>query len=166
MDEIKYCNFLGIRSIYQMQDFTKNMLTKEVNKWDLKIWRQEMEEKSTLNYYRQWKKEPIEENIYDNTYNSVLLYQCRSNTNKLNWRKRFEGGETRCELCGEEEETVEHILIKCNSYHNIRVKYNKINHTIKDVLFFNTKNGENANNMRKYIGEFFIYRKKKLLELR
>ena len=42
--------------------------------------------------YRQIKDSCIEdEKIYTNNFRSVLMFRCRTNTVKLNWRNQFEG---------------------------------------------------------------------------
>ena len=53
--------------------------------------RRDIESKATLDLYRN--KHGIgDEGIYSNGYGSVLLFQCRTNTLKLRWRQRSEGG--------------------------------------------------------------------------
>ena len=77
---------------------------------------EEKESKTTLELYSRCKKKIGEEQIYENDFNSVLLYRCRSNTLKLKWRNRFAGGDEICDLCGGSEvETLEHFLLDCVS---------------------------------------------------
>ena len=61
-------------------------------------WEEEKESKTTLELYSRCKKKIGEEQIYENEFNSVLVYRCRSNTLKLKWRNRFAGGDERCDL--------------------------------------------------------------------
>ena len=46
-----------------------------------------------------------EEDMYDNSKRSNVWFKIRTNTLNLNDRKRFENGNTFCELCGKKEET-------------------------------------------------------------
>ena len=49
---------------------------------------------------------------------------CQTNTLKLNWRRRYQGGEVRCPLCGKwEEETLDHFLRQCNGLRHIRARH-------------------------------------------
>ena len=86
-------------------------------RWDTERWRSDKESKTTLAVYNQFKKEISEEEIYINDYNSVLLYRCRSNTLKFEWRSRFVGEDVGFWVCGlAEVVTVEHFLAweRCN----------------------------------------------------
>ena len=46
--------------------------------------------KTTLRIYRN-KVDIGEEGVYRNTYGSVLMFRCRTNTRGLRWRNRFSG---------------------------------------------------------------------------
>ena len=74
--------------------------------------------------------------IYTNDYQSIVLFRCRSNTIKLNWRRIFEGGDTTCLLCNEEEETLEHFLLKCKTLHTVREQLNIKHLNIEQLLLF------------------------------
>ena len=58
--------------------------------------------------------------IYDNSWDSVIMFRCRSNTLKLGWRARFVGGNVGCVLCGGEEETLRHFLVECEELGEVR----------------------------------------------
>ena len=49
-----------------------------------------------------------------------VWFKIRTNTLNLNDRKRFENGNTFCELCGKEEENLNHFLLKCEKIQNER----------------------------------------------
>ena len=59
----------------------------------------------------------MKEDRYDNRRPSQILFQARANCMALNERNRHrEGGETSCEICGEEElENLGHFLLACGS---------------------------------------------------
>ena len=48
------------------------------------------------------------------------MIQARFNTLDLNWRKRFKNEDTRCERCHYVIEDLEHFLLHCNHYLDIR----------------------------------------------
>jgi len=77
-------------------------------------WRKELEGKSTLAMYRVWKTE-MEEEDYDGGQEARLWLRARLNCLELGERKRFEGGDTRCTLCGEEVEDRKHVIMDCES---------------------------------------------------
>ena len=107
-----YYQITGVKSIDQLQTIDKRELKRKIEKWDWREWSKDVNGKTTLGIYKKFKDSIKEEKIYNNSYSSVLLYQCRSNSIKLNWRKAFEGGNTKC-LCNEAVETVEHTLLYC-----------------------------------------------------
>ena len=78
-----------------------------------------VEEMRSLEVYRN-KQQMEEEKFYDNSFSSVLLFRCRSNTLKLGWRLEKEGGSPDCKLCGEERETLTHFFMECPSLQGIR----------------------------------------------
>ena len=61
-------------------------------RWDTARGRNERESKTTLAVYNQHKREIGDEKVYVTDYGSVLLYRCRSNTLRLDWRTGFAGG--------------------------------------------------------------------------
>ena len=91
--------------------------------------REEKLSKTTLTTYNLFKNNIKEENsIYDNSEESRLLFRAGSNTLNLNWRNRFKVNpneiDTICPMCRENEETLEHFLLRCPMNENIRAKYN------------------------------------------
>ena len=57
---------------------------------------------------------------YDNSFESDLLFQARSNRIRLNVRNRHSGGATGCELCDGACKDLEHFLFDCPSLENNR----------------------------------------------
>jgi hypothetical protein len=79
-------------------------------------WRAEMERKSSLAVYNRGKQEyGLSQIIYTNTKASGLLADCRAgmlNTKIL--RAKYEDMQNlTCRTCGEEEETMEHVVLLC-----------------------------------------------------
>ncbi len=77
----------------------------------------EMNEKSSLKIYRKWRKEiGGQEEIYNNDQASEILCKSRTNTLRLNDRKRFWNELTTCDMCGAELEDLKHFLLWCPAY--------------------------------------------------
>ena len=79
-----------------------------------------MNSKPSLQLYRNWKREVKEEVVYDNTYSSVLLFKARSNTLNVNLKNRHRGGSTICNFCKDVEESLEHFVMLCPEFAEIR----------------------------------------------
>ena len=87
MDEVK----LKVTDI-EMQ--SKEEIKQKLIAWDNKQWKHEIESKSSLLIYRQYKDKIQEENIYDNRPSSTIFYKARTNTLPLNDRNRHKNKET------------------------------------------------------------------------
>ena len=106
-------------TIKKVKESTKEELKEQIRKWDTEKWKTEVESKSSLNIYRQWKK-VIKEEVYDNTYASVLLFKARTGTLNVNKQKRHWGGSTSCHFCENTEEDLKHFLLMCPGYERER----------------------------------------------
>ena len=115
----KYLKEIGI-TITDVQTLTKPQIIKKIKNWDTENWRKEVSEKSTLRLYFSEKKSVKEEKWIDNTEGTKLLIRGRTNSLPLGWRKRFTNGVTQCPSCSCEVETLEHFLLECPEYLNIR----------------------------------------------
>ena len=104
---------LGIMNI---EDETKSSLKMKIRDQDHELWMSELNEKRSLSIYKMMKDRVKEENIYDNNFSSVLWYRARSNTLQLEDRKRFQGGDGICKLCGIETEDLIHFVLECPAY--------------------------------------------------
>ena len=105
----------------KISEKNRKQLNDILNDWDTKTWRAELENKSSLRIYRNYKNEIKEESaIYDNTPASTIMYRARANCLQLNDRKRFGNEETNCTLCGQEEENIVHFILTCPELANIR----------------------------------------------
>ena len=109
-----------------------------------------------------------EQEIYDNTEASVLYYRCRANCLNLNERKRFINAETKCVMCDHHLEDLEHFLLHCEGYKNIRTysttlqqPYPEDKKQIIGNLLFNKNIAENT---KEIIHKFWKVRSKKLKE--
>lgn len=98
----------------------KEKLKNKIREWDSRKWQKEVEEKSSLSLYRNWKKEMAEEKIYDNRPSSQILFKARTNNLRLNNRNRHTGGDTKCIFCDWNMEDLNHFILWCPGYEDIR----------------------------------------------
>lgn len=79
-----YLHTLGL-NVTQLKNIKRTVLKEKVRQWDTDMWKEEMNEKSSLEIYRMWKKEIRgEERLYDNRPESNIFYRCRTNNLPLN----------------------------------------------------------------------------------
>ena len=137
----EYLKKLSI-SYEELSILSKDNIKNRARKWDTKIWKENMSEKSSLKIYREFKLEIKEEKSYDNRDSSTYLFQARSNTLQLNNRNRHISGDTKCELCNNDNEDLIHFLIDCEGLkhkrkNNIMDKYRNQNKEVMagNILF-------------------------------
>ena len=86
-----------------------------------------------------------EEKWIDNTEGSKLLVRSRTNSLQLCWRNRFTNGVVQCPCCGFETESLEHFLLECPEYSEIRTQFSflqqleekSVENKIVDISVFN-----------------------------
>lgn len=132
----EYMNKIGIGDIDGLMKLTDEKLEDKARDYDERMWREELESKKTLELYIAHKGKIKEEKFYDNTEESILMFKARSNTLKLNWRKRFEDGNVTCTICGREEETLYHFLKNCTRLTEVRDRYDVGDREIQEILLF------------------------------
>ena len=76
------------RHMVDIHQKSKEYLEQFMIKWDLNIWKAELEMKTTLQIYKQFKNNFGDEEIYDNRPSSNILNKARTNTLQLNDRNR------------------------------------------------------------------------------
>jgi len=81
-------------------------------------WIQEMEERSSLKIYRQFKKEMKEED-FDGGMESSIWFAARTGSMRLACR-RWSGENEDCGMCGEGREDEEHFILECGRLEHIR----------------------------------------------
>ena len=64
-----------------------------------------------------------EEKWIDNTEGAKLMVRCRTNSLQLCWRNKFTNGAVQCRGCGFETETLDHFLLECPIYLEIRNQF-------------------------------------------
>ena len=87
------------------------------------VWREGMNGKSTIEWYRT-KDEPKCERFYDGSRSAELLFKARTKSLELNSRTyRWENdGDKSCKMCDSgKDETIEHVLLECVKYEQEKV---------------------------------------------
>ena len=143
-------------------------LDKVIKNLDSKMWRDDIKKKTTLTYYRKFKTDiKGEENLYGNNQESMILFRARTNTLDLQWRKKFTNETIICQLCKEEEETLEHFLLDCKQLNYIRSEClllmrpqpeNK-DEIIRKLLLFEAENVGNIEKYKKILYKLWKVRK-------
>lgn len=149
----EYMSKIGMVSLENLSQITEQELNNRVEKWETETWLEELDNKSTLTMYKEFKRNIRQENFYDNTYKSCLLFRARANSLKLGWRKRFEDGDVICKCCNEGEETLEHFLIECAALEQIRIKHEMVGVGPAEILMF--AGSRDAEEGKEYIEEMW-----------
>merc|ERR1711888_45857 len=105
---------LGI-SWTKLYSMAKGEIKSIMRRYDTQAWRDNLEEKSTLKYYKEGKTKIGYELCYRNTINSMFLARARINSLKLEeamGRGKAFYNKT-CKLCKQGEEDLLHFLIEC-----------------------------------------------------
>ena len=100
---------------------SKDLIDKKVREWDNKNWADEIEKKTSLILYRQF-KDQIKEEKYYNDEKSLIRFRFKTNTLLLNDRKRHQNENTKCSLCGYNLEDLSHFLLECSCIEEERQK--------------------------------------------
>ena len=106
-----------------------NIIKKQIKMNGLEKWKQEMEEKTSLEIYKN-KEKPKQESFYNGSWESSLLFKARTNSLEINERiKKWGEGPEHCQKCvtgGENiPETIKHIITECPAYTEEREKMEK-----------------------------------------
>ena len=143
----------------ELDKMTKETIKARVREWDTKEWKKELLTKKSLELYKNWRTEiGGNEHDYDNTPASVTLFKSRTNILPLNDRNRHKLTENNliCQLCLDGIEDLEHFIILCPCYSQIRNKaielqqpYLEHKEVVIGIFLFEKQN---------------IYRKKKVLQ--
>ena len=100
----------------------KKVVNDRVKQIGVRTWKNGMNGKSSLAWYRE-KEKPKREWMYDGSYGSELLFKARTGSLEVNARTyRFSESSVKvCEKCRSgEDETVKHTIVKCAKYERER----------------------------------------------
>jgi len=123
-----------------LESCTVQQIYKKIDNWEHRRWKTEVDSRSTLEYYRS--KDKIGGESYTSGWGSRMLFRVRTNTVNLNWRARFWGGEVLCDICREEEESLEHFVLRCPGLEEVRRQFGFGN--MEEVLCFGESNTDNV----------------------
>ncbi|KAH7953359.1 hypothetical protein HPB49_007349 [Dermacentor silvarum] len=101
---------------HKMQTVSAKAVSNQVRQRETEMWRMAMDTKSTLQLYRTCKTDIHREDFYDNSIGSSLLFEARAGALRtLEYRHHFDPtiASTICRACGEEDESIEHIVLRC-----------------------------------------------------
>ena len=98
---------------------SKEYLKQFMIKWDLNIWKAELEMKTTLQIYQKIANNFGDEEIYDNKPSSNILPKARTNTLQLNDRNRHTNKELNCMVCDKDEKKI-YITLCCTVQHTMK----------------------------------------------
>ena len=87
------------------ETMSKDDIKKKVREYDNKRWNENLEEKTSLEVYKKYKKKVEESNCYDNSKDSELLFKARANVLVLEDLKRHKKENTDCKICDMREIT-------------------------------------------------------------
>ena len=96
----------------------KNVIDKEVRQVGLSKWKNDMERKKTLEWFKE-KEAPMYVRWYDGSLGGDLLFRARAQCMDVNTRNyRWSESHSKvCQMCDRgEDETVEHVLLECETY--------------------------------------------------
>ena len=112
---------------------TKEEIKKMIRDYDNVCWRDSLNSKSTLKFYREGKSRIGYDFCYRNNINSMYLARARMNSLKLEEAigRSNKRHDKRCRLCHQEIEDVNHFIMKCPKLEGKR-DYNLINKRIKN----------------------------------
>ena len=117
----KYLSELNL-NVSEICNMSINVLTNKVYDYDDKCWREEMENKTTLFFYKN-KKDISEIKWFRNSYKHTIMMRARSNTLNLAWRDWSLNASKNCKLCDGEIETLKHFLLDCPALQIYRNEY-------------------------------------------
>ncbi|KAH9373287.1 hypothetical protein HPB48_005032 [Haemaphysalis longicornis] len=94
---------------------TRAKVRERVSQVETQQWADRAAAKPVLHFYVAHKREIRCEGFYDNASGSGLLFEARSGTLRTRrWQVSCGTAESAiCELCGEEEESIEHVVLSC-----------------------------------------------------
>ena len=164
-----YLKTTGIR-YSDLDRMTKEEIKMKLEKWDTEEWKKEVQSKKSLELYQQWRKSiGGNEEDYDNTPASVTLYKARTNILPLNDRNRHTNNETACKVCDCVLEDLEHFLIECQYYTEIRQQSIELQkphlENKSEIMGYFLFSEENLYQKKKILQKMWNHREKRMKQL-
>ena len=94
----------------------------------------------------------------------MTLFRCRTNTLKLNWRQRFQGGVVDCPVCESgAEETLRHFLKECRGLGGIGEIHGKREaDEVEELLLFGDREKMKIEKRKKYLEDLWSERRRQV----
>ena len=107
---------------------SKEKLKEKMKDWNTRQWKQELETKTTLHIYNNFKEAIKEEEVYDNCEASIILYRAWANCLPLYDQRQHTGEDMTRRVCSQENmmETLEHFILECPALTEERNKATKL----------------------------------------
>ena len=143
-----------------MKEIDRQSIKKLIRKYDTQKWKEGLDRKYSMIFYRMEKKEIGYEQCYRNNSYSIFLAKARINSLQLEEHigRGIKDYEAKCKLCGKEIEDIVHFIIKCDKLESKR-NYNLIDRNIQnpvermsELLFKNRKHQEVGKMIKKNYG--------------
>ena len=107
-----------------------------------------------------------EEKWIDNTEGAKLMVRCRTNSLQLCWRNKFTNGAVQCPGCGFETETLDHFLLECPIYLEIRNQFDflqqlqerSVEEKISNILVFDEVTESETKVRKSYLVKLWLKR--------
>ena len=115
----RYLQDVGL-TFDELETMGKSDVWKRIRDYDDKEWAKDMDKLTDRAIYKTYKKGVGGSWGYDNSVESDLLFQVRSNSLRVNAWYRHVGDEVGCKLCGAALENLEHFILYCPSLNTAR----------------------------------------------
>ena len=121
-------------NIYKIEHQTLKQIDNKINNYDNIKWKNELQIKSSMNFYRKYKIQiRDEQQIYDNNQESAILFRARTNTLKLQDWKGHTNNSSICRLCNKETENTQHFILHCTALEKTRRKITSLKKKQKET---------------------------------
>ena len=164
----EYMVEIGMRD-EDWETMSKDDIRMKVREYDNKKWSENLEERTSLEVYKKYKKKVEEENCYDNSKDSELLFKARANVLVLEDLKRHKKENTDCKICNMgEREDLGHFVLRCEKLEWVRNRRLFTEGTEVDRLGRLLFEKEKIEEVKRMLGKMWKERgfQKKIYELR
>ena len=144
----------------RMKSIDRQSIKVLIRKYDTQKWKEGLDKKSSMRFYKLDKMEIGYEHCYRNNSYSAFLVKARINSLQLEEHigRGVQNYEAKCKLCGKETEDIVHFIIKCEKLKNKRdyklIDKNTQNpeERLRKLLFKNGKHQEVGKMIKKNYG--------------
>ena len=136
-----YLKDIGI-NLDQLEEIERKVLEKKIKQIEKKAWKEELNSKSSLQYYKQVKKDIKEERMWKNSQDETVIRLFQSGSILTKDKVGKSDNEKKCSIC-HETETLYHLVKSCNKFENLRLNYDiKMEDNMEDILQLNNNDAK------------------------